>query len=517
MSRSSSKKQETGLPGRLETMHHALVLLLLSFAFWFCLRPLWIWLTAPAAVIGRTQIVGFAGASAAVFASYLHLCAWWRGCWRSVSVSELRLAVYLFVGHWLGYLLFFQPFESRALWGTWTVAAAAFTVLMALRFVLVRRIPPRALRAADLAAFYLCVLWAGGEVTLRTAAWIQPSVLLTHPDEGAIMNLEAMKRPPGHLRYGFPVNSRSFYDHEPADDREGPLVVTVGDSFSQGVVPHYYHYTTVAERALERELPGVEVYNVGVAGIDLREYYHLLLADVLPLDPDLVVISVFVGNDLTFQLPPPDPTPLGQWYSADRALVFQVPKRLAALAEAAAEGQLLGAGLDGASDAGPVEQTPEALAAAFPWVADPLLESETFGRETYLRIETERAHKLSIQSTHGFHARFELLRKIVDACGDTPVLFLIIPDEFQVDDELWQQIVERSDRELQRHRGTDLLRSWLQAEELPYVDLLPELRAAEPLDDGRLHVYRLRDTHFNVRGNRIAGEAMARGVRLLQM
>lgn len=36
------------------------------------------------------------------------------------------------------------------------------------------------------------------------------------------------------------------------------------------------------------------------------------------------------------------------------------------------------------------------------------------------------------------------------------------------------------------------------------------LRAAPPWEDGRRHVYHLRDTHWNARGNRIAGEELAR-------
>jgi hypothetical protein len=41
------------------------------------------------------------------------------------------------------------------------------------------------------------------------------------------------------------------------------------------------------------------------------------------------------------------------------------------------------------------------------------------------------------------------------------------------------------------------------------LDLLPRLRAQEPLPDGRRHLYHLRDTHFNARGNEAAGAALA--------
>jgi hypothetical protein len=45
------------------------------------------------------------------------------------------------------------------------------------------------------------------------------------------------------------------------------------------------------------------------------------------------------------------------------------------------------------------------------------------------------------------------------------------------------------------------------------LDLPPPLRAVPPLADGRRHLYHLRDTHFNARGNRAAGWALAEFVR----
>ena len=59
-------------------------------------------------------------------------------------------------------------------------------------------------------------------------------------------------------------------------------------------MPHALHYTTLAEGLLG----GVEVYNAAVINAGPREYRRLLETDVLPLAPKLVVVSLFVGNDL---------------------------------------------------------------------------------------------------------------------------------------------------------------------------------------------------------------------------
>ena len=37
--------------------------------------------------------------------------------------------------------------------------------------------------------------------------------------------------------------------------------------------------------------------------------------------------------------------------------------------------------------------------------------------------------------------------------------------------------------------------------------------AVEPLPDGRRHLYQLRDTHFNARGNQVAGQELAAFLR----
>ena len=53
------------------------------------------------------------------------------------------------------------------------------------------------------------------------------------------------------------------------------------------------------------------------------------------------------------------------------------------------------------------------------------------------------------------------------------------------------------DRDLPQRR----IAAFLEQEGIPHLDLLPILRAAEPMEDGQLRLYHLRDTHFNARGN----------------
>src|SRR5262249_13772381 len=79
-------------------------------------------------------------------------------------------------------------------------------------------------------------------------------------------------------------------------------IVALGDSFAVGpAVPFDDNYLTL----LEKSLPAVEVYNFGISGAGPREYLAVLRRDGFAHHPDLVLVSVFVGNDITEVLPAP--------------------------------------------------------------------------------------------------------------------------------------------------------------------------------------------------------------------
>ena len=96
------------------------------------------------------------------------------------------------------------------------------------------------------------------------------------------------------------------------------------------------------------------------------------------------------------------------------------------------------------------------------------------------------------------------------AIGAERLCVMIIPDEYQIEDELWRRVVAASGEPgLDRYRAQDLLLPWLAENGIPCLDTTPILLAVPPLEDGSRHVYHLRDTHWNARGNAAAGKALA--------
>jgi len=399
-----------------------------------------------------------------------------------------------------------QPYKARTAHIALGLGFGAWGgLLMAAPYV------PRRLSAAlDVALMNACVIAVLGEVSLRVAAVVRPSRLLSIADSPA-GRIRAFRLPPGSIYFGAPVNSQGFYDGEPPATR--PLVVSIGDSFGFGIVPHAYHFTTVAERAQ----PGVSVYNMGIAAIGPPEYRWLLEREAMPLRPDAVVVMLFLGNDIGQANPSPGPLQL--LLDRDNLLLFQAPRRLARVHDERRR-QEAEAGMDGEGATSLKTKayrderlTGDAVVQAFPWLEDPALEPPSYSAERFLEIESRVASMTCAGPAPRMFAEFTAeLARIRAVARGTPLLFVLIPDEMQVNDDLWGEVLARSEEPLDRDLAQRAVGAWLSREGIPYLDLLPAMRAAPPLADGRRHLYHLRNTHWNARGNRVAGEEIARAI-----
>lgn len=367
----------------------------------------------------------------------------------------------------------------------------------------------RTRRALDLALTSLAVSLIALELGLQIASRASGSPLLARRHVGNDdQMLHALRLAAGTPHLGGRANSRGYVDEEFAAQRALPRrVVSIGDSFSIGVVPHVFHYTTVAEQLLG----DTEILNLGVPGIGPAQYLLLLEREGLELAPDLVVVALFAGNDLE-QYAPPSPAAGWPWMQRDRVMLFLVAQRLQAIRRerehsgvALSEldrrlGRELQAGLD-AKD----------LERELPHLLDPELEPASYSPERFASIETSRARLLGLPSQAEYSRLLAQLDALLATAGKVPLAFVLIPDEFQVDDALWAQVqVAAGPEPLERERFQRIVLDWARERGVPALDLLPELRAVPPWRDGRPHLYQLRDTHFNRRGNRAAGEALAR-------
>ena len=91
---------------------------------------------------------------------------------------------------------------------------------------------------------------------------------------------------------------------------------------------------------------------------------------------------------------------------------------------------------------------------------------------------------------------------------------VVIPDEFQVEDALWDEAVREPDAPgLDRLQPQRRILRWCGERGVPCLDLWPAFRAVPPLEDGDRHLYHDRDSHLNARGHEIVARELVDFVR----
>jgi hypothetical protein len=434
------------------------------------------------------------------------LLAWRRGGTPSAGWTSGRIAAYVSVFGAGVILIAFQPFHPFFVLLNLGVQAGVFSGLVLWIHRRPHFLPAHSARRLDRLALSLCLTLLAIEGGLRLAARISDLPLLDTHAVSAEDNLRRHRFAPGRPFLGMRTDSRGFHDQELALEDGERLVVCLGDSFGFGIVPHLYHFTTVAESNLAQ----VEIYNMGVNACGLAEYDLLLEREALPLSPAAILVSVFIGNDvLEARRFHPDHRLARMIYDRDFFLLWQIPSRLARVDRERTEGNLQD---ELWRDEQLVEPTREALSRRFPWLFDHRAETPSFTLEAFLDIEAFRAREMcDPKKTAKYDAFFAALEEMRRRAGSTPFLVMLIPDEFQVEDGLWEQVLEHLGRpaSLDRDFAQRRVKAWLEERRVPCLDLLPVLREVPALEDGNRHLYALRDTHFNRRGNEAAGVQLA--------
>jgi hypothetical protein len=226
----------------------------------------------------------------------------------------------------------------------------------------------------------------------------------------------------------------------------------------------------------------LEVYNFGISSTGPREYHEVLQEDVWQFQPDIVVVCVFVGNDVTESLASP------RGMSIRKTALYQFMNRAGRLAREHTRQPVL-------SIASAADQFPR-----------PPLAEQTFREIEARRLTVCQTPPPPVMEKKWKRALAHLERIVMD-CENrkVPVGFVLIPDQFQVDRDVLTAALQ--DANLDRD-AVDLdlpqrrLQSFCDNLGVPCLDLKPFLEDVS-------NTYAFRDTHWNVRGNRLAAEKMA--------
>ena len=256
-------------------------------------------------------------------------------------------------------------------------------------------------------------------------------------------------------------------------------IAALGDSFAVGpAVPFARNYLTL----LAASHPNTEVYNFGISGTGPREYQVVLQQHVWAFRPDLVLVSVFVGNDITEWLATPrdlDPRQSSLYLLATRGWRLWRERTRMAQAQAMSE--------------------PDRLA------------GNGLSPQTFLEVEARRLTICLRTPPANLEKKWQralgCLERIIRDCRQrrAPVAFVLIPDEFQVNPQVLSDALMAAGRQVS---DVDLslpqrrLREFFAARQVPCLDLLPAFR-------DQPNTYAARDTHWNERGNALAAGCIA--------
>ena len=325
------------------------------------------------------------------------------------------------------------------------------------------------------AAAILAITAALTEIAFRVVHAIHPIYIFP------VASYNRFRAQPGTEYFGFPVNSHGFVDVEPEFKKpQGTYrVLGIGDSFVFGVVPYPDNFLTVLEDELKETHPEVEVLNMGVPRADTSDYLLLLRQEGLRLDPDFVIVHFYIGNDFYFN--PKHTEEPRSFLGAFLRYVFRIMPQF--------EAQVHRGKLAYDDDA------------------------PTVSVERFIEIEMRRVPLFDVNERRHrkwFPKVSANLAALRDLSRDRGARFLVVilPEELQVSTET-RRLVRKADPDdaARRYDWTlpnRALRRELDRLGIPYLDLLPRFRKAGL----ETRLYKPRDTHWNVRGNRLAAETM---------
>jgi hypothetical protein len=337
----------------------------------------------------------------------------------------------------------------------------------------------RILRVVGKALVILFITLLLTEVVFRVYNHFYPSFIFYDP------SYNRYRGRPNSLDYDFRLNSQGFKDVEfkTQKDQNTYRILGLGDSFAFGVVPYQYNYLTMLEETLNRGGQKTEIINMGIPATGPKDYLALLANEGVGLKPDMVLVSFFIGNDF-----PQEPG----------------ARRLVSLSYVASFIGYLVA----------VSKGYEGLIVHGSSTYDD--DAPTFTVEKFEEIETTRSHifeKRSQVFASDFETTMKFLIQIKQLCDRNHIAlrFVLIPDEEQVNRTLQARVLQlmetkKKPDDFDFTLPNRLLAARLKDQNIEFVDLLDEFARAGT----QAVLYKPRNTHWNIAGNRLAAETIAR-------
>ena len=317
-----------------------------------------------------------------------------------------------------------------------------------------------------------------GEVALRVYNHFNPSYLFDNESRN-----KQFRGKPFASDGEFKLNSLGFKDKEFLPKAQTVYrIVALGDSFAFGVVQYDQNYLTLIESKLQQNHPNVDLLNMGIVGTGPSDYYELLNDEGLAFNPNLVLLSFFIGNDFV---------------GARRRRLYEFSYlatlfyRFSKIARSY-QGPIIPAGKTLYCDDCP-----------------------SLTEDRFLRIERGRSAKY-LSGNNSFArsmdralSYLEKIRLVCRARG-IDLVVVLIPDELQINQELQKTVRKKFFPDLDASRWDSslpnrALSSRLTQLGIDHIDLYDAFVASS----SQIRLYKPRNTHWNIAGNRLAANLIA--------
>lgn len=243
------------------------------------------------------------------------------------------------------------------------------------------------------------------------------------------------------------------------------LMYSLGDSFA------FLGYEENFLKILDDASPNHDLINLGVSGYSPNQYYKILKRFAEQKKPSFVILNYYVGNDVVNTSNEGFFENFGLIKSVER-VARQIQFAFNAAAKANAERTILEEKL--------------------------FLHTEN---SNFYYAKKEYSPEVETQAVEALND----LQKIIDYTRerDIGLVFVIIPDRYQLEPDLVDRLAEVYDLNLNEYdiyKVSDRLKDFLDVNDVLYIDLIPAFAAAQKEKD----LYIKYDTHWGPEGNLLA-------------
>ena len=276
-------------------------------------------------------------------------------------------------------------------------------------------------------------------------------------------------------------------------------ILGLGDSFSVYLRDKKQNYNDILQQKYIDSGKGeVEVINAGMEGMGPGYYWHILNKFGKLINPDLVLVGFFVGNDFE-----------EAEISVFIGNIIMEPKNLIKRYSKYGEFsywrlcKLLKNKYTHYREARRKKQEAK---------QQPAQEEGTFSQATFIEVEKKRSWIFNNNKRDDLQQRWQecsnILLKIKDWCDRKQIkmVIAILPEQFQVDQALREEVLikykHNTEENLDLSYPNTLIVNFCRTHDINCLDMLAQFQAqgeTRPL-------YKLRDSHWNEAGNRLAAD-----------